>query len=102
MNNQEFLQTQAKWLLDDLKIAHLRGVTARWNEENQTAVMTFYFDREPTENEIEEASVICTEIIATFSNGLLEENYLVWVSSKRLPSCPYWVYIREDEQSHFE
>ena len=97
MTKQKFLHTQAEWLLGDLKLTHLRGVNAEWVEETQTAVLTFYFDNEPSAMEIEEASEICTEIIATFSNALLEEHYIVWEPSKKLPNNSNWVYVREDE-----
>lgn len=56
----------------DLGIPKLRGVTAYWKDEEETAYLTFYFDGEASEDEKEEASDICGGIIAQFSNGFFE------------------------------
>jgi hypothetical protein len=52
----------------------IRAVTAYW--KGNTACLSFYFNGEITESDMESASDICTYIISHFPDGLLEENYI--------------------------
>jgi hypothetical protein len=93
MNLQQKLSSEAKWVLDDIPIKKLRGVIAEWKDE--TAFITFYFETEPSEDDLEEASVYCGEIIARFPSGLLNEEYLTVEISTPLPQSTFWVYKKE-------
>lgn len=59
------------------------GVTAIWKDD--TACLSFYFNEEPTENELEDIADICTEIIAQMPKGMLEDKYLILKSFDQLP-----------------
>src|SRR5262245_61287297 len=63
----------------------LRGVTAMWKDE--TAHISFYFSEKPTEQELEDASDVCTEIIASIPKGMMEENYIVLKYPQHLPEA---------------
>lgn len=66
-----------------------------WKEDKNTACLSFYFDGNATEEEIEDASIACAEIIAHCSNGLLEENYIRWDYPKPLPE-KFLAYKKEE------
>ena len=83
MNLQEYLLYITELEVKRLNDPRVRGVTSYW--ENKTACITFYFQGEITENDIETASDICTYIIAHFPDGLLKENYIRWDYPKPLP-----------------
>jgi|688.fasta_scaffold27635_8 hypothetical protein len=55
---------------------NVRAVSVAWKEKENTAVINFYLDGESTDEEIEDLSVISTEIIAHCANALLEENFI--------------------------
>ena len=76
---------------------NISAVKALWKAKENTACITFYFDGEPTEDELEDASIACTEIIAHCSNGLLEENYIRWDYPKLLPDEQFLAYKREEK-----
>lgn len=76
----------------------LRGVISVWNELENMASLSFYFDGKPTEDELEEASSMAGEIIAHCSNATLEENYICLNYPKPLPQNPYWAYKRPEEK----
>ncbi len=71
----------------------IRGVTAEW-KYGDTAHISFYFDGEPEENDVEDASITCTEIIAQISEGLLKEDYIRLDFPNPLPESPFWAYKR--------
>lgn len=83
MNIQEHLSYITELEVKHLQSPKIRGVTAYW--EDQTACLTFYFEGEVTEKEIENASEVCTYIISNYPNGLLKETFLRWDSPKPLP-----------------
>lgn len=72
----------------------IRGVISVWEKDNITAHLSFYFDGEATENELEDASDTCGEVIAHIPNGLLKEDYIRLDSPKPLPESPFWAYKR--------
>lgn len=93
MNTQHELVEQAGYIIEDLEeVSSLRGVTAYW--EGETAIITFYFEGEPTEDAVDLASCWCGELIAHFPSGLLAEKFEKWDSSQALPDSPYWVWRR--------
>jgi len=95
MNNaeiQEHLLFITKRKVQTLHSENIRGVTAVW--KNDTAYITFYFAKPPTEIEQEDASVICTEIVAHMPRGMLEDQYFTLEVSKPLPS-DFLAYNRE-------
>lgn len=72
------------YVADDAKCSKLLAVTAYWNE--LTATFNFYFDGTPTDDEVEIASDIATEVICQFAGDfLLEEHYIAWDQSKPVP-----------------
>ena len=75
----------------------IRGVTANWKEDGKTACISFYFDGEVSNKDIELASDTCAEIIAHFSDGFLEEHYIRWDYPKALPNAKFLAYKRESE-----
>lgn len=88
--------------LTDLEIKRenykkIRGVTSFWREVDHTACISFYFDGEITEEDIDVASNICVYIIAHFPDGLLEEHFYHLNFPIPLPESPFWAYKREDE-----
>jgi hypothetical protein len=83
MDMQQHLLYLTKEELKNNKLSKLRGVAAVWKDP--VACISFYFDGEVSEEDIQEASDICTYIIAHFPQGELEENYLRWDYPKSLP-----------------
>lgn len=70
--------------VDDAHCAKILAVTAFWKE--QTAIFTFYFDGVPTEEELDIASDLTTEVISQFAGDvMLEEHYLIWDKTKPIP-----------------
>ncbi len=73
----------------------IRGVTAEW-EDGITAHISFYFDGELEENELEDASITCTEIIAQIPESLLKEDYIRLDYPTPLPESPFWAFKRPE------
>jgi hypothetical protein len=84
MRMQQHLLYLTKEELKNNKLSKLRGVTAVWKDP--TACISFYFDGEVSEEEVQEASDICTYIMAHIPQGRLEENYYRWDYPKPLPN----------------
>jgi len=82
LQNQLLYVTQLR--VKEINSPKIRGVTATW-KDGITASISFYFDGEITEEDFDSASDACGEIIAQFSNGFLEENYIRWDYPKPLP-----------------
>lgn len=95
MNDQKNLMHITKIKVQDIHSSKIRGVTARW--KNNTACLTFYFDGAVTEDDFDAASDACGEVIAQFSNALLEENYLRWDYPKPLPDEIFLAYRRKEK-----
>jgi hypothetical protein len=93
MNIQENLLYITELELKRLNSNKIRGVTAYWNDN--TACLSFYFDGAISDEDIENASEVCTYIIAHFSNGLLEENYIRLDYPKPLPE-EFLAYKRDE------
>ena len=91
---QKKLIKEAKWILDDIDLNKLRGVTAEWRSD--TAHMKFYFNGKISEDDLEELSVLSGEIIARFSEGFLDEQYIRLDCPALLPENEYWVYKRDE------
>ena len=91
---QKHLLYITKIFVQKIKSSKIRGVTAFW--KGKTACISFYFDGEVTEDDFDSASDACGEIIAHFSNGLLEENYIRWDYPKPLPDEQFLAYRREE------
>lgn len=69
--------------IKSLNSKKILGVTAFWKDE--TAYITIFFDIEPNEDDLENASCICTEIIANFPVGMLDEHYVFLKNPEELP-----------------
>ncbi len=96
MDMQEHLLYITKLKVQDIHSPKIRGVVATWNEKENTACLSFYFDGKATGEELEDASVACSEIIAHCSNGLLEEHYIRWDYPKPIPQ-ENLAYKREED-----
>jgi len=87
INMQEHLLYITGLIVRDIStLKKIRGVTAMWDEIENTAKITFYYDGEANEEEIEDFSVANAEIIAHCSNALLDEKFIRWDYPKPLPS----------------
>lgn len=96
LNMQEHLLHITELIVKDIKsLKKIRGVTAIWDELENTAKITFYYDGEADEDEIENFSVANTEIIAHCSNARLEEKFVRWDYPKPLPEKDL-AYKREE------
>jgi hypothetical protein len=73
---QNHLTAITNWIISDLRSEKIRAVDAVWKEENNTASLLFYLDGQVSEDELDDISVACAEIIAHCSNGLLEEKFI--------------------------
>ncbi len=94
---QEQLLYLAKLRVNELDcIDKVRGVEAIWDELEDTAKITFYYDGQATEEELENFSVVNTEIIAQFSTALLEEKYIRLDYPKPLPLSDFWGYKSQE------
>lgn len=71
MNVTQILKCKALSGLKGLNLPNLRGISGQWIED--TLYLKFYFNGEISEDDIEEAWEISTEIIAAFSDGFLNE-----------------------------
>lgn len=75
----------------------IRGVTTIWNELEEAAYITFYFDGEITEEDEEMAFDISVYIMADLIKGVLEKKYIRIDYPQKLPESPYWAYKRDEE-----
>jgi hypothetical protein len=83
MDIQNYLLLATQEEVKRLNSAKIRAVTACW--KGNIACLSFYFNGEITEEDLESASDICTYIISHFPNGLLEENYIRLDYPKPIP-----------------
>ncbi|MFI0436099.1 MAG: hypothetical protein ACH350_10340 [Parachlamydiaceae bacterium] len=97
LDMQEHLLYITGLITKDLNyIKNFRGVTAIWDELENTAKITFYYDREVSEKEMEDFSVANAEIIAHCSNARLEEKFIRLDYPKHLPS--QFLAYKKDEK----
>ena len=103
MVGEEYLNMQKHLLYitnlivkDVIPLNKIRGVMAIWDELENTAKITFYYDGKATEDELEEFSIANTEIIAHCSNARLEENFIRLDYPKVLPESLFWAYRRNE------
>lgn len=73
----------------------IRGVTAFWKESDEKAYITFYYNGEVKENDIEIASEICAYIISHLTKGCLNEQYKRLDYPIPLPDSDFWAYRKE-------
>jgi hypothetical protein len=92
MNKQEYLTYLTNAEAKAMNCANLRGVAALWKEN--TACISFYFNGEISEKDLELRSDACGEIIANFPDALLEENYIRLDSPQPLPKENFLAYIK--------
>ena len=97
MDLQEHLLYITKLRLQESCIPKIRGVSAFWKQEENTACISFYFNGEITEDGFDLASDLCGEIISHFPDGLLEEHYIRWDTPKPLPKENFIPYNPQNE-----
>ncbi len=73
-------------------ISKVRGVLAIWNELENTVYVTFYYNGEITEDELEDYSIACSEIIAHCSNAILEGKFIRLDYPNLLPQSEFWAF----------
>ncbi len=88
------INQHAKGILRSVKISRLRGVIATWNKRTDTLELYYFFNGKPTENEIEGASIVSTDILAGLPIASLEDNYIQLEEPTPLPKSEYWVYLK--------
>ncbi len=96
MNNSELqkhLTYIAKVETQALRSKNIKGVTAFWKDD--IAYVSVYFDENPSEDELENVSDMCTEIIAHMPKGKLEEKYFVLTQNDPLPE-EFLAYKRDE------
>ncbi len=96
MKMQDYLQYLTELEINRAKSAKIRGVIAIWKEEIRTVSLSFYFDGEISDNDIDVASDISVYVIAHFSDGLLEESYVHLDYPKPLPESIFLAYKRKE------
>ncbi len=99
MNMQDHVKYITKLRVQELKSSKLRGVSAQWKSLENTLCLSFYIDGEASGEDLEDFSTTCGEIIASYSSGLLEENYIRWDFPKPLPETEFMAYKRQEEVS---
>lgn len=85
----------AKLEIKEKQYQKIRGVTAFWDELEETAYITFYYNGEITEKDVEVASEICAYIIAHLTKGMLNEQYKRLDYPHPLPDSDFWAYRQE-------
>lgn len=75
----------------------IRGVTGIWNELDETAYITIYYDGEITETDVEIASDIGAYIAAHLTKGMLKEKYIRLDYPNQLPNSDFWGYKRSEK-----
>ena len=83
MDIQKYLLYITQIEVKDLNSSKIRAVTAYW--KGNIACLSFYFNGEISEEDVESASDTCTYIISHFPDGLLEENYIRLDYPKPIP-----------------
>lgn len=63
----------------------LRGITAFWREEDLTACLSYYFDGQFSDEDLEDAYDIGAGTIASLREGYLEEKYIILDYPNPLP-----------------
>lgn len=93
MNIQGYINDQATGILKTVHIEALRGVIAFWDDGLRGLRIIYYFEKEPTEDDREEASVVTSYILAALPMiDKVEEEFLVLHSSKPFPESNFWVF----------
>jgi hypothetical protein len=90
MNNARLICSVSRGLLDRVT-PNLRAVYVTF--ENDTTVLSFYFDHKPTEEELEMADLTDTEFISDFPDD--------FKSDLRVNTLPYPQKIPESRDLHF-
>lgn len=85
----------AKLEIKEEQFNKIRGVTAFWNELDETAYITFYYNGEIIESDVEIASEICAYVISHLIKGILNEQYKRLDYPNPLPDSDFWAYRRE-------
>lgn len=97
MNLHNEVNEQATGILKTVSITRLRGVIAHCGSSSNSLNIAYYFNGEPSEEEIEEASVATTYILAALPTiDQLEEKFINIEYPKPLPESEYWVYKRDE------
>ncbi len=95
MNKNERLRFITSYFVSQViaRLPNLRAIAAEWKEN--TACISFFFYNTPTEDELDEASDVCTAVIATYPDGYLKENYITLGRDSSLPTDMEWAYKNE-------
>lgn len=84
----------AKKEIEEKNFQKIRGIMTFWDEKNDTATITFYYDGEILDNDIEIASDLCAYVISHLTHGMLKEEFVRLDSPLELPESNFWAYKR--------
>lgn len=97
-NMQEHLSYITNLLINRTELKNkVRGVEAIWDEIENTAKISTYYDGFASGDELEEYSIINTEIIAHCGNAMSEEKFIRFDSPNKLPKSEFWAYKRQED-----
>jgi hypothetical protein len=96
MNINRMINEQASGILKTVSLETLRGVVAYWEDKTETLHIIYYFDQDPTEDEIEEASLTTTYILAALPIENVREEFLGLPIEIPLPESNFWVFRRQE------
>lgn len=89
----QVLLSAQKALLGEIYPA-IRAIVVGFSDQEIT--IRFYFDRIPTEDDFENASVVATEMIADFSREVKHECIFTSEPQSKLDPLNAWVYSRKE------
>lgn len=97
MNMQKQLTYLANFIIRNYSESpKLRGMAALWKEDSHIVYLTYYFDGQISDEDLEDACDFGAGIISHFSEGLLEEKYIRLDYPKPLPE-KFLAYKREED-----
>lgn len=99
MNHQKNIKEQATGILKTIHIENLRGVIAFEGKNLNEMQIVYYFENPPTEDDLEEASLATTYILAALPMiDTVKEEFLECSSSKPLSGSDCWVFQKKTTQ----
>lgn len=82
----------AKAEIPEERYQKIRGITAVWNELEETSYFTFYYDGEIQDEDAEIASELCAYVAAHLTRGIFKEVLMRLDYPQELRSSDFWAY----------
>ena len=76
---------------------NLRGVITS-SSENKIDIF-FYYEKEPSEEEKEDAEVVATEVSCDFIDVIVDVHKIVFPKFNRLPETGLWVFHKKENDN---